>query len=85
MTLDHAYGISATIVRMKAIRMSRTGEPDVLEYVDLPTPVPAPRIRRCARYIGRGVRFGAQEHGPRRAKVSEWPNVAANTLVRPAH
>lgn len=26
---------------MKAIRMSRTGEPDVLEYVDVPTPVPA--------------------------------------------
>lgn len=27
---------------MKAIRMSRTGGPDVLEYVDLPTPRPGP-------------------------------------------
>jgi len=26
---------------MKAIQMMRTGEPDVLEYVDVPTPVPA--------------------------------------------
>ena len=27
---------------MKAVQISRTGEPDVLEYVDVPTPTPGP-------------------------------------------